>query len=88
MVLLDALGQRWTLRIIWELRDGPHTFRLLQSRCEAVSPTVLNTRLKTLRSLNLVETTSTGYALSQQGEALLEKLSPLNKWSEDWAKTL
>ena len=23
MALLDLLGRRWTLRIVWELRDGP-----------------------------------------------------------------
>jgi len=30
MVLLDLLGRRWTLRIVWELRDQPRRFRDLQ----------------------------------------------------------
>ena len=32
MALLDLLGRRWTLRIIWELRDGPPI------RCATISP--------------------------------------------------
>ena len=30
MVLLDLLGRRWTLRIVWELREEPRRFRELQ----------------------------------------------------------
>src|SRR5256885_7052823 len=30
MVLLDLLGRRWVLRIVWELRDEPRRFRELQ----------------------------------------------------------
>jgi len=55
MVLLDALGQRWTLRILWELQDDRLSFRTLQGRCDGVSPTVLNGRLKMLRGLGIVD---------------------------------
>jgi DNA-binding HxlR family transcriptional regulator len=37
MALLDLLGRRWALRIIWELRDGPLTFRDLQAACDGMS---------------------------------------------------
>jgi len=40
MALLDLLGQRWTLRILWELRDAPLTFRALQNACDSVSPKI------------------------------------------------
>ena len=40
VALLDLLGRRWTLRIGWELRDGPLTFRQIQDRCDAMSPSV------------------------------------------------
>jgi len=30
--LLDLLGRRLCLRVLWELRDGPHTFRALRER--------------------------------------------------------
>ena len=38
MDLLEVLGRRWVLRILWELRDGPLTFRALQSAASDVSP--------------------------------------------------
>ena len=54
MVLLDLLGKRWTMRILWELRDGPLPFRGLEEAMEGVSPSVLNTRLRELREADLV----------------------------------
>src|SRR5208282_2198038 len=33
MALLDLLGRRWALRVIWELREEPLVFRALQQRC-------------------------------------------------------
>jgi DNA-binding HxlR family transcriptional regulator len=32
MAALDLFGRRWTLRVLWELRDGAVGFRLLQQR--------------------------------------------------------
>ena len=55
MVLLDLLGRRWTLRIIWELRGGPLTSRALRDACDDVSPTVLQARLTDLRRARLVD---------------------------------
>ena len=55
MALLDLLGRRWTLRIIWELRDGPLTSRALRTACDDASPTVMQARLSELREAGLVE---------------------------------
>ena len=55
MALLDLLGRRWTLRIIWELRDGPLTSRALRTACDEASPTVMQARLTELREAGLVE---------------------------------
>ena len=54
MVLLDLLGRRWTLRILWELRHGPLTSRALREACADASPTVLQARLSELRAADLV----------------------------------
>ena len=64
MVLLDVLGQRWTLRVLWELGDTRANFRVLRLKCDDVSPTVLNKRLKQLRELNLVNLDKWGYGLT------------------------
>ena len=38
MALLDLLGRRWTLRIIWELRDDRSLTSPLRAACDDVSP--------------------------------------------------
>jgi len=89
MALLDILGRRWTLRVIWELRGAALTFRELQSRCDEMSPTVLNQRLRELRDADIVALAEQGgYSLSESGVQLLEALMPLQKWSDKWGKNL
>jgi DNA-binding HxlR family transcriptional regulator len=88
MVLLDLLGRRWTLRIVWELREEPRRFRELQDSIGA-SPTIINTRLAELREARLVELDpDSGYRLTALGEELLRLMLPLHVWSEKWAKAL
>ncbi len=89
MALLDLLGRRWVMRIIWELRGEPLTFRELRERCDTMSPTVLNQRLHELRETRIVEiAASGGYALSAAGLTLLESMMPLLRWSEEWQTML
>src|SRR5258707_2845926 len=54
MALLDLLGRRWTLRIVWELREGALTSRALRAACDDASPTVVQQRLSELREAGLV----------------------------------
>lgn len=87
MAALDLLGRRWSLRVLWELRDGALTFRGLQERCGGVSPTVLNSRLAELRAALLVEgSDGEGYLLTPSGRKLLAALAPLKGWAEAWAR--
>jgi len=88
MALLDLLGRTWALGIIWNLQQGPATFRELQQRCEQISPTLLNTRLKELKVLKLIESKDAGYQLSMQGTDLFKIISPLGGWSSQWAQIL
>jgi len=88
MVLLDLLGRRWALRIVWELREESRRFRELQDSIGA-SPTIINTRLAELRDARLVELDpDSGYRLTALGEELLRLMLPLHIWSEKWAKAL
>lgn len=84
MRLLDVLGRRWVLRILWELRSGPQTFRALQALCDDLSPTVLNDRLKALRALDLVVAGSGGYSLTDRAERLAPLLLQLNSLADEW----
>jgi DNA-binding HxlR family transcriptional regulator len=85
MALLDLLGRRMALRIVWELRDGSLTFRALQQAAQT-NPSVLNVRLKELREARIVEHGPKGYGLTPHGQKLLEAFLPLHIWAEDWAR--
>jgi DNA-binding HxlR family transcriptional regulator len=86
MALLDLLGRRWTLRILWELNAGPQTFRSLRSACDDMSPSVLNTRLAELRDASIVDRADEGYVLTAGGRDLLRAFRPLNDWSKRWGR--
>ena len=87
MALLDLLGRRWSLRVLWELREGRAlTFRELQSRSGDVSSSVLNDRLRELREAGIVSRTSDGYQLSGEGMDLLVALLPLDAWAKRWGR--
>lgn len=86
MALLDLIGRTWALGIIWNLQQGPATFRELQKRCEQISPTLLNSRLKELKTLKLIDMQESGYQLSKQGQTLIAIILPLGEWSKSWAK--
>ena len=85
MALLDLLGRRWVLRILWELRDGAvPTFRELQQRCDGVSSSVLTERLSELRQAGIVDRGDDGYQLTERGRDLLALLQPLERWAASW----
>lgn len=88
MALLDLLGRRWALRILWELRDGSSlTFRELQARCGDVSSSVLNDRLRELRESRIVSSErESGYRLTGSGRDLLHALEPIDAWAKGWAR--
>jgi DNA-binding HxlR family transcriptional regulator len=87
MALLDLLGRRWTLRIVWELRDGPLTSRALRTTCDEASPTVMQSRLSELREAGLVELLpGDGYRLTPLGRELMESFLPLHHFAERWSK--
>lgn len=86
MALLDLLGRRWTLRIVWELREGALTSRALRTACDEASPTILQTRLTELREAGFVELTDDGYGLTTLGRELFQTFTPLNRLAERWSK--
>ena len=87
MVLLDLFGRRWSLRIVWELRDQPLTSRALRTACDQASPTVLQARLSELRQAGFVELVpGDGYRLTALGRDLLENFLPLHRFAERWSK--
>jgi DNA-binding HxlR family transcriptional regulator len=88
MAALDLLGRRWSLRMLWELRDGPLGARSLRERCDGMSPSVLYDRLGELTEAGLVfQRDDQCYELSEIGLSLGDALSPLDQWAQRWAET-
>jgi DNA-binding HxlR family transcriptional regulator len=87
MALLDLLGRRWTLRVLWELRQEAPSFRALQARCQGMSSSVLSQRLTELREAGIAAPADDGgYRLTSEGRALLEALAPIDRWARRWAE--
>lgn len=89
MAALDLLGRRWSLRILWELRDGPTGARRLLALCEGLSSSVLYDRLRELQDAGLVEQDDDdAYRLTDLGASLRSALQPLDGWAREWARRL
>ena len=90
MAALDLLGQRWILRVIWELQqEQPLGFRELRRRTDEMSSSVLSDRLQRLTEAGLATTDDDGrYRLTDLGNALGPALEPLRDWANRWAATL
>src|SRR4051812_26204360 len=89
LALLELLGRRWALRILWELRLEPATFQALHARCDYMSTSVLSQRLGELRDAQLVEKDQAGqYRLTEPGSRLLARLDGMDEWTQEWARRL
>jgi DNA-binding HxlR family transcriptional regulator len=89
LTLLDLLGRRWALRILWELRQGSASFQELQRRCDSMSTSVLSQRLTELRDALLIGKDQDGdYVLTEHGSRLLTRLDGIDEWTQEWARTI
>ena len=80
--VLELLGRRWALRIVWELRRNAHSFSELRERT-GVSPSVLSARLRELVDADVLERDALRrYRLSGRGRELARILYELNRWAE------
>lgn len=86
MLLMDLLSRRWALRLLWELRDGPQTYGVLQVRCGHISPTILSRRLNDLKAAGILAAHAQGYGLTTLGAELGPKLLDLSNWAAHWVR--
>jgi DNA-binding HxlR family transcriptional regulator len=84
MVLLDRLGRRMALTVLWELSivHAALTFRELQAAA-GTNPSVLNTRLKQLREARLIMRSRDGYRLTDAGLSLTHRMLQLQEWANN-----
>jgi DNA-binding HxlR family transcriptional regulator len=89
MAALDLFGRRWTLRIVWELREEHLGFRQLQARCDDMSSSVLRQRVRELLAARVLAQRPDGrYELTALGADVYHSLRPLIRWSKRWAAEL
>lgn len=86
MAIMDLLGRKWALGVIWNMTSEPMTFREIQKLCESISPSILNSRIKDLREADIITRSVNGYYLTGRGIEIKEILTPLGLWSNNWAK--
>ena len=80
--VLDLLGRRWALRLVWELRRSTLSFSELRERT-GISPSVLSARLRELVDSGVLEQDGgRRYRLSGRGRELARILYELNRWAE------
>ena len=80
--VLELLGRRWALRLVWELRRTTLSFSELRERT-GISPSVLSARLRELGEADVVESAAgRRYRLSGRGRELARILYELNRWAE------
>jgi len=83
--LLDLLGRRHALAVVWELRGPAQAFRVLASRLGAAEAQV-SQRLRELRESGLIEVDEGGdYRLTGEGRRLIDQLEGLAAYAGGWA---
>jgi DNA-binding HxlR family transcriptional regulator len=83
----DLLGRRWSLSVIWALRNEAVPFLEIQSELEGISSSVLTTRLRELREAEIIATDEAGrYLLTPDGRELCKAIRPLQDWAYDWSR--
>ena len=87
-IILDRIGDKWSVLIILGLADGAMRFSQLRSRIDDISQRMLTATLRNLLRDGLIErqvfpTTppSVEYCLSPLGTSFLEPLRMLQQWA-------
>ncbi|MER6921801.1 MULTISPECIES: winged helix-turn-helix transcriptional regulator [Streptomyces] len=88
-VVLNRIGDKWTLLIVIALSDGVHRFSELRERVGEVTPKVLTQTLRGLERDGLVDRTvyavvppKVEYRLTDLGRSLLEPIAAVKDWAE------
>jgi DNA-binding HxlR family transcriptional regulator len=89
-VVLDRLGDKWTVLVIGALADGPLRFTELRARIGAVAPKVLTQTLRALERDGLLTRTvhaqvppRVDYEITPLGRSLSAPLAVLTDWAEE-----
>ena len=88
--VLDRLGDRWTVLVLRELKDGTLRFSVLKARIADISQRMLAQTLRrleqdglVLRTVHPVVPPRVDYGLTALGESLLVPLEGMVQWADE-----
>jgi DNA-binding HxlR family transcriptional regulator len=91
-VVLDRIGDRWTVLIVVALANGRLRFSQLRTKIEGITPKVLTQTLRALERDGLVTRTifaevppRVEYELTELGRDLLAPIDAIRVWAEEHA---
>jgi DNA-binding HxlR family transcriptional regulator len=87
-VVLDIVGDKWSLLVVRNLRNGPRRFTELKKAIDGISQRMLTVTLRSLerdgiltRTVRSVMPPHVTYELTETGITLREATAPLLEWS-------
>lgn len=91
-IVLDRIGDRWTVLVLLTLAQGPMRFSAIRERVQGVTPKVLTQTLRALERDGLLTRTvyaevppRVEYNLTDLGRDLLEPIDAVRIWAEKHA---
>jgi DNA-binding HxlR family transcriptional regulator len=88
-LVLDRIGDKWTVLVVLLLSDGPMRFSQLRGHLGRVAPKVLTQTLRRMERDGLVTRAiyaqvppRVDYALTDLGQSLIEPIVVLGDWAE------
>ncbi len=94
-VVLDRIGDKWTVLVISSLVDGPLRFSALRARIGGVAPKVLTQTLRAMERDGLLTRTvhaqvppRVDYELTPLGASLTGPIATLTDWAETHLSTI
>ena len=91
-VVLDRIGDRWTVLVVVALADGRLRFSELRSRIEGITPKVMTQTLRALERDGLITREvfaevppRVEYELTELGKDLLAPIDAIRIWAEQHA---
>lgn len=88
-VVLDRIGDKWTVLVIETLAPGPRRFSEIRSAIGGITPKVLTSTLRSLVADGLIAREAFAevpprveYSLTVLGQSLREPVAALRRWAE------
>ena len=87
--ILDRVGDKWSLFVVFSLRDGPQRFTALKRSVDGISQRMLTVTLRGLERDGIVTRTMypvmpprVDYELTKMGQALMDAVGSLMAWAD------